>query len=619
MKEKLKNKKIVYMIIGIVSVLLVALAVTYAYWTFTKSQTNPNAVGAACLDIEITNEGSSIQIANQFPITDEAGLESSPYTFTVKNNCNTSIDYQVALEAIGTEAASLKTSSMKVALNDTVTLLSDNAEVDPTVEGAYESRKLAIETLDAKGTAVYELRLWIDKDAPVSENNKTFRSKISVSAGERIKKPIISAEGTLADAILSSYGGAEAIGEIDATWTEGTYGSETYKSMTASTSYYWGTEMNFDSSTGNYVLSGTVVQATVSECRNGQKSDGTAISCLYTLGSTTDAAYESNTGYKVIALTSSSKSDTSSTLYITAQSATGSSNFSKATTANEAGLYKAQDDLGDSYYFRGAPSNNYVQFGSYAANSEVNGTTYAEETPMYWRIVRINGDGSVRLIYDGIEKVANGVAHTATIVNTSYNTNNAAKYVGYTYDDGTGTQVDSTIKGVVDAWYDKHLEINYGTHIADSIFCNDRQVTGGSEEYPDFAPKGRLSTNKVPSLKCTNKSDRYTVNDITNGNGLLSNPVGVITADEVMFGGGTSSSNNTYYLFNGEYYWTSTPYYASNPFTFVALVSGNGYLSLMGNGLLYSAPGARPVINLKADVQFTGNGTIDNPYKIVTK
>ena len=89
----MKNKKIRVMILSVIAFLIVTLGLTYAYWTFTKSQTDPNAVGAACLDISITNEGSAITLANQFPITDEAGLESSPYTFTVKNNCNTSIDY----------------------------------------------------------------------------------------------------------------------------------------------------------------------------------------------------------------------------------------------------------------------------------------------------------------------------------------------------------------------------------------------------------------------------------------------------------------------------------------------------------------------------------------------
>ena len=53
--------------------------------------------------------------------------------------------------------------------------------------------------------------------------------------------------------------------------------------------------------------------------------------------------------------------------------------------ATNSGLYKAEDDDGGSFYFRGNVSNNWVEFGGF-----------------YWRIVRINGDGSIRLLYSGL-------------------------------------------------------------------------------------------------------------------------------------------------------------------------------------------------------------------------
>jgi len=637
MKEKLKNKKVVYTIIGVVSVLLVALAVTYAYWLVTKTQTGENEITAGCLDIAISGEKNDIELTNQFPMSDEDGMKLVPYEFTVTNNCNTSVDYQVALEATGNESNVLSGTSLKVALNDSYKLYSAYPNVETTIEGAYESRVLGFSRLSAKGTEgssdTYELRIWIDADAPISEMNKTFTSKISVTVGQGIESPY--EEGTLAYSILSNYGGEGAISEISSTWTEGTYGTETYQSMTKSTSYYWGTEMNFNTTKGTYKLGGTVVQATTAECRNGQKSDGTAISCLYTLRNSNDAEYETKTGYKVTSLTSSSKSDTSSTLYITVQkTGTASNGFSKVTTASDAGLYKTQDDLGDSYYFRGAPTNNYVEFGTYAEDTTLTVYDYnnwEEKTievkagdPMYWRIVRINGDGSVRLVYDGVEKVANGVAHTATIAHTAYNTNyDNAKYVGYTYEGtneaGETIQVDSTIKGVVDAWYDKHLETTYGTYIADSIFCNDRQVTSGSEEYPNFAPYDRLGNGKTPSVKCTNKADRYTMDDTTNGNGHLSNPVGLLTADEVAFAGGVAYSGNTsFYLHSVEMYWTFAPYDFDGSDAYVWTVDGVGNLNYdyyVGD----SIPGARPVINLKADTLIEGKGTIDSPYKLASQ
>ena len=521
MKEKLKNKKVVYTLIGIISLLLVAAAVTYAYWVITKAQTNANTISSGCLDISLSNGSDAISLANQFPITDEDGMELTPYTFTVTNNCNTSVDYQIALEAIGEESTALSSNALKVALNNNARLFSSYKETDTTITGAYEARRLGFSKLSEKGTegstAVYNLRVWIDENANISEMNKTFTSKISVTIGQGII--------SLADSILSTYGGTDGIEELDA-----------------------------------------------------------------------------ETGV-----------------------------FETITTASDAGLYKAQDDLGDSYYFRGAPTNNYVKFGTYAEDTTLTLRNYNYNnweritvevkagTPMYWRIVRINGDGSIRLIYDGTKLVANGTAHTATIKSTAYNENyNDAKYVGYTYD-VNGVQVDSTIKDTVDAWYEANLKINYETYIADGIFCNDRSLekTYNNGEK-SFASTDRLSSNKEPVLTCANKEDRYTVSDTTNGNGLLTNPIGLITADEAFLAGGTTDINSTYYLYTSEYYWTFTPKNFGNSYAHVWSVEVGGNMSY-DDGVNGIGGGVRPVINLKSDVLFEGKGTIDSPYKIAMK
>jgi len=531
MKEKLKNKKVVYSIIGLIALVLVTIGITYAYWLVTKTQEGENVISSGCLDISLSNEANDISLTNQFPLSDEEGINLTPYTFTVTNNCNTSVDYQIALEAIGDESTALSSNALKVALNDEAKLFSSYKEVDTTVSGAYEARKLGTGTLASKGSEgasdSYSLRIWIDENADISEINKIFTSKISVTIGQGIKNIVNPyEEGTIAHNIIDNYGGTNNIEELDA-------------------------------STG---------------------------------------AFETDT------------------------------------TASDANVYKTQDDLGDSYYFRGAPTNNYVEFGTYAEDTTLTVYDFTNQTektvevkagsPMYWRIVRINGDGSIRLIYDGIELVANGVAHRATIGVTAYNTNyNDAKYVGYTYDvDGVDT--NSTIKGVVDAWYDKHLKTTYGTHIADEIFCNDRSGVR-TDDYGTtyYAPYDRLSNNKKPVLTCTNKEDRYTTStDI--GNGKLTDaegnarPIGLLTADEVFMAGGTTASNNSYYLYSGEIYWTSTPHYIDGGMASVRIV--DNVLGAFNN--IYVNEGSlsvRPVINLKADTLIEGKGTIDSPYKIV--
>ncbi len=639
----MRNKKTVIAIISVVAVILVLIGVTYAYWLVTKEQQGENVISSACLDISL-NGSNDINLPNSFPMSDEDGLATEAYTFTVTNNCSTSIDYQVNLETLGSEDNTIIPSAIKVSLNNDVALLSEKGEATPTLSDAYTARKLLYGTLAGKSDettddeVTYELRLWIDKDAPISEQNKTFRSKITVTIGQGVFNPY--QEGTLAYDILSNYGGANAITSISADWTEGTYSTETYTSMTKSTSYYWGTELDFNKTNRKYKLGGTVVQATTQECRNGQKSDGTAITCSYTLKNSTDAESEMITGYKVTSLTSSVQTDTSSTLYITVQkTGTASNAFSKGTTASDAGLYKAQDDLGDSYYFRGAPTNNYVKFGTYAAGSTVNGVTYAEETPIYWRIVRINGDGTIRLAYDGTAPVSNSIAHTATIGTSVFNSSNAKKeYLGYTYNtsDTDITQVDSLIKSVIDDWYEEHLKTNYDKYIADGIFCNNRELASAEFMDSSYQPVDSFEEahyytylydtfNKMyysnPSIICDNKTDRYTMNKSI-GNGYLSNPVGLLTADEIMLAGAKYdySENILYYLNSGESYWTSSPhmydYSGGGLQPFIYFVESGNFLSFYGY-VNSTNLGVRPVINLKADIKFTGLGTLDSPYEIV--
>ena len=644
----MKNKKTVITVTSIVAVLLVIIGVTYAYWLVTKTQTNQNVISSGCLDITLSGEKNDIELQDQFPLSDTEGMKLTPYEFTVTNNCSTSVDYQVNLESIGDSTNAIKASAIKVALNDDIKLLTVGGNTEPTISEAYESNRILFGTLAGSSeeteedTVTYELRIWIDANAPISEQNKSFRSKISVTIGQGIINPY--KEGTLAYDILSNYGGADAITSLSAEWTEGDASTITAASNYVGTSnnYWYGTSYKFDKETGKYTLSGTLTQATLTECRNGTKTCG-----KYTLKNAS-STYENQWLYEVTNFGTSGD-------YVTAKTIKGSNGFSVVTTASDAGLYKAQDDLGTSYYFRGAPTNNYVKFGTYAEDLVIEFEEYDEEaqdwfqrtininagSPMYWRIVRINGDGTIRMIYDGTSPVQNGVAHTATIANTAYNAHyNEAKYVGYTYD-VNGTETDSTIKGVVDDWYEANLKGIYGKYIADSIFCNDREtykykyrdsnysVTTDPNQavYTDiiYTSKIRLETDKAPELTCTNKSDRYTI-DESLGNGLLSNPVGLITADEAFFAGGTDKSyNNNYYLYNGGVSYTSTPneFYDSNiegdQLTYVWTVG-----DLDVDGLVSARPvdyllDTRPVINLKADVKFTGDGRIDTdtPYEIV--
>ncbi len=606
----MRNKKTLIAIISVVAVILVLIGVTYAYWLVTKEQQGENVISSACLDISMTGS-NDINLPDQFPMSDEDGMETIPYTFTVTNNCTTSIDYQVNLETLGDSTTSIKASAIKVALNNDIKLLTADGNTEPTLNDAFESNRLAYGTLAGKSAdttddeVTYELRLWIDKDAPISEQNKTFTSKITVIVGQGVFNPY--KEGTLAYDILENYGGADAITELS---TE--YDHRVIETFVPNSSLFgytnFGTSYSFDETTKKYSIGGTITYAKFGECMEGKDSTGQTLSCgKYFL----DTTYN---GSALFELTTTTDGTPQVKIY---QYVTQFKSIEP-----ESSLNKSKDDLGDSYYFRGNPTNNYVKFGSYKADTIVNGKTYSVETPLYWRIVRINGDGTIRIIYDGTEPTVNGVSHNAIIGTSQYNSiDSEPKHLGYTYDDGTGNQVDSTIKEVVDAWYEAHIKNNYGKYIADSIFCNDKSIAETREDNSIvFSASKRLTVEYKPTLICANKSDRYTTKESL-GNGYLSNPVGLMSADELTFAGNFSGNPNPayYYLYTGSEYNTMTPdRYSITAASTMVFIEQNWGAGLSGEATIYPW-GVRPVINLKADVKFTGDGRIDTntPYEIV--
>ena len=313
--------------------------------------------------------------------------------------------------------------------------------------------------------------------------------------------------------------------------------------------------------------------------------------------------------------------------------------FDEPATTDE-GVFEMEDDYGTSYYYRGAVENNFLQFAGF-----------------YWRIIRINGDGSLRIIYDGTQAYANGTNNANRFIKTgqAYNTNyNDAKYVGWMYgpagtalstskEEAQTNTVDSEIKKVVDEWYKINIEdAGYGSVVSDTLFCNDRSTPGKTTtlwisdtglgygvEVTAYGALGRFMTGNnstslsakteiQPTFKCPQKNDAFTANDTNIGNGALTYPVGLITADEIVAAGSGKygTRNSKYYLYNpSSFNWSLSPRY------FGGVRSDVFYVNTLG-GLSYAdvsaASGAvAQVINLTYDYVITliGNGTMENPYR----
>jgi len=272
---------------------------------------------------------------------------------------------------------------------------------------------------------------------------------------------------------------------------------------------------------------------------------------------------------------------------------------------------------GITYYYTGDSEkvNNWVSFAGF-----------------YWRIIRINGDGTIRMIYQGTSANETG---TGTQIGTSaFNSlSNNNMYVGFKYgsnsSDYNTTHANinnSTILGADDSddtttlngWYRANL-LEYAEYIdGNAGFCGDRRVsigTGTATSATNYQPYTRIS-NSSPSLSC-NTNDIYTTSGSSTGNKALTQPIGLISADEAMLAGIpnlNSSGNTNNYLYTGQIYWTMSPaVYGSIAIVFFVWSHGN----LNEGAGVNNAWGVRPVINIRSNVELTGTGSQNDPFVVV--
>ena len=590
----MKDKKIIALIILVLISIIALIGSSYALLTKSfKSEKLSMQVGTLKIDF---TDGNIITMNNALPMTDEDGMNTTPYTFTITNSGNIDAYYTVSNEEELTNT--LDTSYLKMRLT------SDNgydSGVKKVKNLGTETYKIVDETTLTTGKSVtYKLYLWISSEAGNDIQDKVYKSKIVVSST------------------------SNRVGD-------------TY-------------------------------------CKD--KGFTSLSDCMLVIANHEKSVEEAKTNIK----------------------AKGTPDFSQIATTDE-GLYMAEDDEGESYYYRGAVKNNYVSFAGFI-----------------WRIIRRNGDGSIRMIYSG-KSVSDTGDNTMigtsqfnskywdpTYVGYKYNEDfslhennsrsyswftNTTKYdygTGYTFDESTKkftltgdikqltwndnrdeivnnqlysclntscnvvykvtgyinetimtvqpisyssnsllsaqtNTTDSPIKTKLDSWYKSNLA-SYTSYLADEIFCNDRSIASGDGYKLDsdtcYGTYDRLVNKRAPSLKCSQGNDKFRVSSTS---AKLDYPIGLIQVDEVTLAGGKlDSANSNYYIYNGKYFWTFSPS------GFSAGYSGARVWRVMSSGSLYpwydvtDLSGVRPVINLKQNVTiYKGDGSALNPFKIETK
>jgi len=551
--------------------------------------------------------------------------------------------------------------------NEQIETLGNRESLEPLLKGSIERRVLATGSLGSEDSEDYTLRLWLDEEVTTEDIDamkKTYLGKVIVEAEPSTYSPVENGITKLNEAILANeYQTTVEIAkskidkkqEVDFSktapvidWKElhdTTLSDKTatmpnpnklgiYDGFTKIEQSYvrLGNSYTFDSVTGKYTLTDTILVDPTTITDYSSKNyyicyASTNINMDNKLS--TSQSYRSCTSiYKIIGVTKEETTTTgpSGMVFDMIKYIIKGYEYKKIeleSDKSDKGLYKAEDDYGTSYYYRGNVKNNYVYFAD-----------------SYWRIIRINGDNSIRLLYAGKKADATGVE--LGIGSKKFNNNQYRPgYVGYMYGNIDGTTYDevyqntndSNVKQELDKWYKENIDDkNLSSYIADSGFCNDRslavQANNGDGVSLDtntfYAGYKRIITDSSPSYICPNKErDLFTLttNEIL-GNKALTYPVGLITADELAYAGMTNKSkflNKMSFVYSTDKYWTMTPSY----FSYISSMVSE--FSLIYDGCIYqfhstvSAFSVRPVINLSKDTLISGGiGTSNNPFVIKT-
>ena len=675
--KKTPNKYHVFMLVLTCCVVgLSIIGVSYAYWKFTYIAEKTNNATSGCFNIELTDQKDEINLTNAYPITDEQGLKLKPFSFTLKNTCSIFAHYYVNLEMLEGTTLNSKWVATKVN-NDAITTLDQYKTTTTAISGSTESRTIAEGYLGSGDSVDYTLSLWMDEDATINDDvmNKVFKSKVVVVSEPGNYSPVTAGYTKLGEAILANeYQTTPAIAKtkiaakqaVDVTntapvikWIEKTGSAttvtaakpaqsviETYnkdtgtgdKTTQASDLTLNDTKLRlfktktFNSDTARYSLSDPIyVDPTTLDYSGNTKYYFQSESIYYnqtnqklatSSGSGDITIYQVTGATKTAGTTTWNSISYDSTTY--KLSATTLTETELETDKSDKGLYQGTDDYGTTYYYRGNVKNNIVYFAGY-----------------YWQIIRINGDGTIRLLYNGTEKNASGVKQS--INNETYQFNslyNDPTYVGYMYGDKDGTTFDevhnntnnSTIKTSVDNWYKTNIaDKGYSGYISNSVgFCGDRSLPAGvwgTNDNGDGINNNKNSyfgayvryVKNVAQFTCPEPSrDLYTTTDSSIGNKALTYPVGLITYDELVFAGMDNRHiNKLSWAYSTQHYWTMSPsvFYASGGAALEWRLNSAG--SLIPWAWVTDSRGARPVINLKSDTLITsGIGTSSDPFVV---
>ena len=572
MKKNSKKKQVLLTLIAIISLIVITVGVTYAFFNYAKAGTTDNVVKTGSITFlytEVSGVGKGISLTEAYPIADSIGKvqtgEGKVFDFKVTSNIsmNSNIGYQVtARKKTGSTLANSAVKVYLIEVNGTEQelLLSKYSELDQTdkVDSSKYDERILYEAIVPANTSNYEknfrLRMWVSDDTDFSDgsmNDKTFTLTVNVYADGKVVTDNLDTTNTLDSITVSDC-------TLDSVFNS------------ATTEYSCTVKNNVTSVTVNATATSTKAKVRGLGTKDLTVGKNTLpIRVIAEDGS--EKIYNVNVTRKDDGINIFGKKfeviDAKPTL-------TTSSN----NTNDESGLYASTDtNTGEpTYYFRGNVENNYVKFAG-----------------QIWRIVRINEDGTIRIVMqDGINSNAN------IAFNSNYNN---YRYMYYT---------NSQAKLTLESWY--QTNIGSKKDLASSVASGNYYCEQAKAKYNDSWTSGSSATmntyNKyAPDFKCSSDG---------NGKGVVNASVGLLSYDEVVYAGGyRRQSNSNYYLNNSSIaWWTMSPagFLSSNSYVWDVSPEGD-----IGNRYVGNVGRLRLVINLTANTQiFDGDGTKDSPFVV---
>ena len=494
---KNKKKQIIITLVAIISLIVITVGVTYAFFNYSRTGTTENVVktgGITFLYTEVSGVGKGISLTDAYPVADSIGKvqvgEGKVFDFKVTSNIsmNSNIGYQVT--ARKKTGSTLANSAVKVYLT----------EVNGTEQELLLSKYSELSQTDKVDISKYDERILYEATVPANTSNyeKNFKLRMWVSD--------------------------------DTDFSDGSMNDKTF------------------TLTVNVYADGKVVNAPATKSLSKMIFDNNPVIM------------------KSPTLTTSSNN-----------------------TSDASGLYASTaTNTGEpTYYFRGAVENNYVSFAGFT-----------------WRIVRINEDGTVRVIMqDGIND------------NTTYTFN--SNYNNYTY----MYYSNSDAKTTLESWYQTNIgsKSDLAKNVASGNYYCEQAKAKYSDSYTSGSSVMTTYNKYTPDFRCATDG---------NGKGLVNSNIGLLTYDDLIYAGNyVNQTNNSNYLNNGFSYWTISPsgvdtFDMHSDIWFIYDNSKIGCLYVDWSNEKYSVGkkyyvSLRPVINLKSDIQISsGNGTKDNPFVI---